>query len=196
MLALCTALTLMAAIKRRAPANIERYFWCVLAEIPFLWVVNAWYGDRSLTYACTYALFTAIILYAIVRIALDCLRTRRYKLRSVSIAFIFALLFARLAFLDASGPYLAINIGEEFVLVLAGILTAFSSPYTSRPDLYFILGVFWLCQAGFSLGWVLNWQEWQDANWLVPPAMACVAFSVLSWRLSRGPAPLGHPRHY
>lgn len=183
MLALCTALAAAAAIKRRAPANIERYLWCVLAEIPFLWVVNYWYGDGSLIYACTYAFFTAIILYSAFRIALDCLRTRRYRLRAVAIAFLLAMIFARIAFLDASGPYLAINIGEGFVLVLAGVLVAFSSPYTSRPDLYFTLGVFWLAQAAFSLGWVLNWQEWQEINWLVPPLMACVAFSVLAWRL-------------
>jgi hypothetical protein len=96
----------------------------------------------------------------------------------------------KLAYLGCPKPvngYLAISLAEGFVLAWAGTLTVFLAPYMRRPDLIFPLGVFWLAQAGYSFGWTLNWREWQEINWLVPPALGICCFSWLAYRLRAVP---------
>jgi hypothetical protein len=176
----------MAAIKQQPPANLARYLWAQLVYIPFIWATNAWWGDRSWQYATVYCLFTTRILYAVCRITLDCLRTRRWRLRALAVSFILAAVLTRIAFLGIPKPlsgFLAISLAEGFVLAWAGTLTAFTAPYTERPDLIFPLAAFWLVQALYDYGWVLNFKDWTALNWTVPPLMGCAAFGVLAWRL-------------
>lgn len=190
----------MAAIRQHPPANIARYLWYVLLEIPFLWCGGAAYGDWSWQYAAIYCVFTALILCAIVRIAWDCLRDRRYRLRPIAICFILAAVLTKIAILGVSGRvsgFLAISLAEGFVLAWAGSLTAFAAPYRQRPDLYFPLAVLWLCQSAFAFGWVLNFKGWGEfINWTVPPLLGCLAFGWLVLRLSPKSAPTQHPQRY
>jgi len=184
------AASLMLAIWRRAPANIERYLWAVLVYIPFVWWGHYWYGDWAWQYAAIYSLFTGVILWCVCRITLDCLRERHYRARAVAITLITALMLARLSYMGTARPLGAwawISLSEGFVLAWAGTLTAFLAPYMRRPDLIFPLAVFWLAQAGYSFGWTLNWKEWQEANWLVPPALGTCCFSWLAYRLRAVP---------
>jgi hypothetical protein len=176
-------LLLMAAIKRRAPGNIERYLWAVLVQVPAILVVHLWYGDESPIYACTYVFFTFLILYTVCRIALDCLRDRQYPVRAIAITFLLALISARIASFELQGRYAWISLSEGFLLLWAGLLTAFTGAYRPRRDLYFALGLFWLFQSAYSFGWSIKWQEWAELNWLVPPLMAIGFFSYLTWRL-------------
>jgi len=184
------AASLMLAIRQRAPANIERYLWAVLVYIPFVWVGHSWYGDWSWQYAAIYTFFTAMILWCVCHITLDCLRTRHWRLRAAGITFILAASLTKLAYLGGPKPvsgYLAISLAEGFILAWAGTLTAFLAPYVKRPDLIFPLAVFWLVQAGYSFGWTLNWKEWEEINWLVPPALGICCFSWLAYRLRAVP---------
>jgi hypothetical protein len=191
---LLMALTLMTAIRRQAPANIERYLWWFLIEIPIGWAVHSWYGDWSPIYAFTYCLFDGIILLCACRIAIDCLRTRRYRLRAAALVLILALAVTRTVFLEAVQPldrFLVISLVEGFVLVWAGTLALFAGAYTKYPGLYCALGVFWLCQAWYSLGWVMDWKALEEFNWLIPPATGFLCFSWLAWRLKTRCSSLG-----
>lgn len=179
--------SLLLALWHRAPANLERYLWAVLIEIPFLWAANAWWGDWSVAYAVTYIVFTVPILYCIARFVLDCLRGRPMRLRALAISSLFAMVTARGAYLGLPQPvdgFRAISIVEGFVLVWAGLLSLFLTPYVRRPDLIFPLGLLWLGQAYFSFGWTFNALSWGHAlNWLVPPALGCACFLLIAWRL-------------
>lgn len=190
MIGILTALSLMWAIWGRAPANIERYLWAELVYIPFVWVVHLWVGDWHPIYACTYVLFTAMILWQICHITLDCLKSRHYRLRAAGITFILAATLTKLAYLGGPKPvsgYLAIALIEGFILAWTGTLTIFLAPYTKRPDLIFPLAVFWLVLAAYDFGWTLNWREWERINWLVPPAFGIACFSWLAYRLRAVP---------
>lgn len=188
--ALLMALTLMVAIWQRAPARIERYLWAFLVEIPIGWAVHSWYGDWSYIYACTYVLLDALILWCVLRITLDCLKTRQNRFKAAVAVLILAACLTKLAFLGAQGHvdrFLAISLVEGFILVWAGTLTLFAGAHTRRPDLYCTLGAFWLAQAWYSFGWTIKFQEWADINWLVPPLMAIGCFGYLARRLRLRP---------
>jgi hypothetical protein len=176
----------MLALRFHPPANIERYLWAELVYIPFV-LSAAWsFGVWSWQYAAVYCLFTVPILYAVCRIAWDCLRDRRWHLRPIAICFVLAGILTRMAFLGAGKPlgrFMVISLVEGFILAWAGVLTAFTAPYTRHPDLLFPLAMLWLVQAAYSFGWTLNFKEWGKLNWLVPPCVATAAFLVLAWRL-------------
>ena len=184
---LLTALTLILAISQHPPANIARYLWCVLAEIPFLWVVHSWYGDESYIYVCTYLLFTTLILLAICRIAINSLKGRKYRLRAIAITFLLALVPLKLALLDMHGQWAWVSVSEGFVLCWAGSLTMFSGAYRPIWDLYVPLGAFWCLQSLYCFGWSIKWQEWAELNWVLPPLMAIGCFSWLAYRLRAVP---------
>jgi hypothetical protein len=183
---LLIAISLLLALRHRAPANIERYLWSVLAEIPFLWVFAWEFGVWSVTYAVVYVLFTAIVLACICRIAIDCLRRRHYRLRAAAIAFLLAGLAARGAYLGMPRPitgYQWIALLQGMVLFWAGILVTALFRYVKRWDLVFPLGLFWLVQAFWNFGWTFHGHAWDKINFWVPPALGCVIFSLLAWRL-------------
>lgn len=183
MLTFLTALAVMRAIRQQPPANISRYLWAVLLQIPTLWVVHLKYGDDSLEYASYYVLCAVAILYTVWRIAINALAGRKYRLRATAIMFILALTLTRIASLDMQGQWAWISLGEGFLLIWAGLLTAFAGVHRPRRDLYFTLGFFWILQGGYSLGWSIAWKEWQPYNWLVPPLMAIGCFCWLARRL-------------
>jgi hypothetical protein len=176
----------MLAIRNHPPANVERYLWAVLAQIPFCLAANAWWGIWSVEYAAVYVFFTGLILWCICRIALDCLRERQYRLRAAAIMFILAVMLVKMAFTGLPRPvdgFAMISLIEGFVLAWCGSLCAFLAPYTRRPDLIFPLAVFWLALALYDFGWVLHGRMWDRINWLVPPALGVCCFSLLAWRL-------------
>lgn len=177
------ALTLAAALKNHPPENLARYLWASLVYIPFIWAAHVAWDDWDWRYAATYCLFTAAILYCVCRIAWDCVRDRRYRLRPIAICFILAAVLTKLAKLDLHGQWGWISLAEGFLLLWAGILVAFSGAWRPRWDLYVPLGIFWVLQGGYSLGWAIHGKLWESINWLVPPAMGCLCFSWLAWRL-------------
>lgn len=177
----------MAAIKQRAPANLERYLWAVLIQEPFVWAASQWWGDRSVRYAVAYCLFVAPILYCACRIALDCLRTRHYRCRAVAVALIIATVTTKTAAKDIQGDYPVISLTEGFVLVWVASLCGFLLPYLKRRDLIGTLVALWLAQAGYSFGWCLHGHKWDVVNWILPPALGIACFSVLAWRLRATP---------
>jgi hypothetical protein len=176
----------MAGLLKNPPANLARYLWAQLVYIPFVFC-SAWYfGIWSRAYAAVYVLFTSLILVAIVRIAIDSLSSREYRFRAAVVALILAAVLTKMAFTSVQRPlpwYLAINLGEGFILSWAGILCLFVTPYTRRPDLIFPLGTLWMCQACFRFGWTINWAHWQTLNWTVPPVLGCLTFSFVAYRL-------------
>lgn len=187
MLTFLTALAVMRAIWQRPPVNLARYLWAVLLQIPTLWLVHYWYGDESAEYAAYYVLFTGFILYTIWRIAIDAMIGQRYRLRATAIMFVLALTLTRVASLDMHGQWAWISLSEGFLLLWAGLLTAFAGVHRPRRDLYFTLGFFWIAQGGYSLGWSVAWKDWADYNWLVPPLMAIGCFGYLARRLRLRP---------
>jgi len=190
---LLTALTLILAIRQHPPANVANYLIAVLWEIPFLWVYKWEFGDESWEYASAYCLLIVPILYAIGRITADSLKGRQFRARAAAITLILALCLARIASSDLHGQYAWISLGQGFLLMWFGSLTAFAGAYRPRRDLYFALGCFWTCQAIWNFGWSIKWQEWADLNWILPPLMAMCCFGFLAWRLSprqKHPEPL------
>ena len=187
MLTFLTALAVMRAIWQRPPVNLARYLWAVLLQIPTLWIVHLRYGDESLEYASYYVLFTAAILYTIWRIAIDAMIGRRYRLRATAIMFILALTLTRIASLDMHGQWAWISLGEGFLLLWAGLLTAFAGVHRARRDLYFTLGCFWILQGGYSLGWSIQADAWREYNWMVPQIMAIGCFVWIARRLRLRP---------
>ena len=176
-------MSLALALLRLPPANIARYLWAVLFEVPFLWVINAWHGDQSYLYALTYGAFTAIILACILRIAWDSMRGQPYRLRIVVISLLLASVFAGIARYEMEGQFAWITLCEGFLLLWAGIVASFAGAYRPRWDLYVPMGCFWMAQSLFDFGWCLHGQRWEAVNWLVPPGMAFVFFLYLAWRL-------------
>jgi hypothetical protein len=90
---------------------------------------------------------------------------------------------AKLTRMDMHSQWAWISLAEGFLLLWAGILTAFAGAYRPRRDLYVPLGMFWVLQGGLALGWAIHGQLWERWNWTLPPALGCAAFSVLAWRL-------------
>jgi hypothetical protein len=176
----------MAALQRNPPANLARYLWAQLASIPFIFCTAWAFGVWSRLYTAVYAVFTGLILCCVILIVLDCLSGRRYRFRAAMISFLLAGMLAKLALGGVLRPMsgsLTISIGEGFVLAWAGILCLFLAPYARRPDLIFPLGALWMVQAAYRFGWSINFARWQEVNWIFPPAIGCVIFSLLAWRL-------------
>lgn len=191
MLILTVTISLMTALERNPPANVSRWLWAQLVYIPFVWTASFFYSNEAWQYALTYCVFTAWILYAVVRIAWDSARGHRYRLRMVAASLVLAATLAECARLDMHGQWAWVTLSEGFLLLWAGILTAFAGAHRPRWDLYVPLGAFWVLQGGFSLGWTIHGQVWQDWNWVVPPTMGLACFSYLAWRLKPASP---HPR--
>ena len=183
--ALLVSIPLLAAVRQHPQANLARYLWSSLVYVPFVWTASSVWGDWTWQYATVYCLFTALILASIFRIAWDCLSGRHYKLRPIAAAGILALVLAKVALAGMQGQWAWISVSEGFLLAWAGILTAFSGAHRPRSDVYVPLGMFWTLQAGFSFGWALHGQQWEQFNWILPPLMGFCCFSYLSWRLGQ-----------
>lgn len=188
LLTLLTLLSLILALRQRAPLSIYAYLLAQLIYIPpvmlVVWLLGVW----SPWYALVYVVFTLPILASIAWIVSDVLLERHYRLRPLAIALVLALMLGRIAYFGLGRPVTYfdwINLALGVLLATAGIVTAYTAPYLARCDLALILSLLWLGQSISCFGWALHlWERW---NFLLDPAMGIVAFSLLAWRL-RGPS--------
>jgi hypothetical protein len=142
------------------------------------------HGETSLYYAWTYAVFTGLILITCLALALPPLWERSYHWRALAIAFVLALTLAHIAFKGLDHPvqyYDYIGITEGSALFLAGMIMAGVSYWTGKPLLFLILGLLWLAQCWFRIGFYMHVtsEAWLRANWMVPTWIGIIGFSLV-----------------
>jgi hypothetical protein len=185
MLVLLAVLSLLWALRWPMTRSLGAYLLAQLLYIPAVELTWRFYGPGK-PYAWVYCIFSATILLAIGRLAWESLATAKYRLRSIAIALILALFFAKMAFLGLGRPAAWFDwlvIGEGAYLVCAGIVVGISAPYTLLPDISLVLSVLWLCQALFRFGYSLHFPLWERANVYVPPLLGIAGFLFIGFRL-------------
>jgi len=175
--------SLILALRQRAPLSILGYIFAQLVSLPPIWL-GAWLlGIWSPWYAAIYVLFTLPILAAILWIVHDVLLELHAGIRAIAVAFILAVILARIAFVGLSHAptgYDWLNLVLGAYLAWAGILVGTASAYIERWDLGLILGCLWLGQSVSCFGWTLH--LWANLNWILDPLLGVTAFLLIAWR--------------
>lgn len=170
----------------RQSLGLTAYFCAQLAYVPatryYAWV----YGDSSSVYAIIYSLFTAIILLAALNLALRPVFERAHPWRAIAAAGVLSVTLARSAYLGLDHQpqyYDYIGIGEGVTLAFAGILMGGVSYWTEKPLLFLCLGLLWLAQCAFRVGFYMHLTEiaWLEANWYVPAWIGIVGFTTIGF---------------
>jgi hypothetical protein len=175
---------LFAGWRCRFIPRLYQYFFAQALYTVVLFNLRWLVGDTSRIYAAAYSLLTGIILLAVGRIATENLSGHQYSCRGAVIAGVLAIILVRLAFVGLQAPvryYEWIHLIEAGALIWAGLCVAGTAPYCDRWDIAFTLGMLWLVQALFRLGFILHLpsETWVRYNWIVPPAACIIAFTAI-----------------
>lgn len=139
-------------------------------------------GDTSHTYAVVYASFTGLVLLAALCIVWEAISAYTYKLRRLSLFALTAIVLTRFVFVGIHRQLQFsdwIVLSEGTVLYTCGFALACVSFFSGRKcDIYFILAILWMSQAGFFWAWLLSLPEaiWVLAGWYVPTALVTLGF--------------------
>ena len=178
------AAILWALWRTRKSLALAAYFFAQLAYVPATRYVAWRYGDTSNYYVWTYGLFTGLILLAALNLALRLIFRRRHPWRAIACALVLAITLAHIAFSGLDHPaayYDYIGISEGVTLAFAGVLLGGVSFWTEKPLLFLCLGLLWLGQCWFRLGFYMHIteQQWLRANWTVPAWLCIGGFALV-----------------
>jgi hypothetical protein len=149
-------------------------------------IVTLWLYGWGSAYAWVYALSSVPIFLTIAVICREVLRTRQYSFRVSVLALILAATIGHLTYVGIAHPanaYEWIHLIEGTLLVWAGAILGGCARRTEIPQVSLLLGILWLVQSAFSLGYVLHWDwpSWMGYNWYVPQAIPAVGFSLIGF---------------
>jgi hypothetical protein len=164
-------------------------------------LVVLWVYGWGPVYAWVYSLTSIPIFLSMMGICSECLRSRKYRARAVTIGFILAVTIGHLTHAGIVRPVTAydwISLTEGTLLLWAGTMIGVSAAYAERSDLALILSILWLAQALFSFGYVLhlNWPMWMELNWWLPETICMTGFILIGIRLRCNNGNKSHPASY
>lgn len=145
------------------------------------------FGETARAYAIAYAIFTAIGLLAALNVARDLLAIRWHAIAGAGAA----LLVVLRAYAGLAKPlhfYDWFALTEGAALTLAGTALLFSAAHHERPKIWLTLGVLWIIQAGFRVGFVLSISSlaWLNLNDWLPTVLVVGAYGFLGMKLKEG----------
>lgn len=164
------SITFVLALIALALANTRalRVYFSLLAlyQFPCWWV----YLHARHYYFVVFVFFTATLLAAEAELCIESYRWSKTRLLTMSLAIGIGLAFF-IAYYEKThsfGDF--ITIVESVLLSSFGIIVGLSAPHSDRPMTYGTLGLMFLAQAYFGLGYVFHFgsEAWYESNQWIP----------------------------
>lgn len=137
-------------------------------------------------YGFVWSFFTALILVTVLNIAMQALKTRARPFLVASTAALLTESVAGRAFvaIDYMTWYFWVIGIQSCILLWAGIVTMGLARFEQFRRTLFILGLYWIVEAGFDFAFCVKWPEWLAYNTWAPPIIGVVAFTaiLIGWR--------------
>lgn len=145
------------------------------------------FRETEPAYAMLFACFETLGLLAALNVARDMLAKRWHLWAGCGAA----LLLAMRAYIGMAKPlhfwgWFALL--EGAVLTLAGTALLFSAAHHGQPKVWGTLGVLWIAQAGFRVGFALSVSSlaWLNLNEWLPTLLIVGAYGFLGMKLREG----------
>lgn len=177
----------LAGWRVRHSHSLFCYFFAQAVYVPVVWGVAHFSGDTSLEYLVAYSVMTGLILACVAWIALESVLSAR----SAAFAGVLAITVTRMAFVSLPGAhaYDWVHLVEAGVLLWAALCVGGRAPYLENGAVSLVLGLLWLAQAFFRIGFILHIESWLAYNWRVPPALCIAAFGLVALLAPRRHSP-------
>lgn len=169
------------------PKSLRLYLLAALVAVTGAEASLAFYGETSREYAILYALFTAIGLLAALNVARDQLAKHWHVFAGIGAALLVdARVYAGLAKPLRFYDWFALT--EGAALVVAGTAILFSAAHQKTPKVWATLGILWIVQAAFRLGFVLSLPSlaWLNLNEWLPTLLVVGAYGFIGMKLKEG----------
>ena len=162
----------------------------LLYEIASEWPLLAG-GDRSAAYLYVYTVCTSLWLLSALGVVWEATLGYTYRLRRLSFFILFTMVLTRIIEVEIHRPLRFADwtvLLESAVSYFAGFTLVCVSFFSgNKTNIYFILGMLWMCLAGFKWAWLASVPEavWIEAGWIVPTAFCVVAFLAVGVKMRR-----------
>lgn len=145
--------------------------------MPGGWLAWLHYGP-GMAYGRIWGLANGLIFLAVLWLAWDALRSRRYRARPLVLAGMLAFFFVGWIWGTLKSPtwFDGVNLADGAAMLWAGVVLAYSAPYNRPSSVSLVLGLYFLAIALYDFLFVLGWT---NANLYVPQILQIAAFGTI-----------------
>lgn len=173
---------------RSSRSPLITYLLAEIACLPIQWGSYALLGPGKV-YGWVYGISSGLVFLAVFWNVTDALRTRRYRARPLAVAAILAIIFAKLTYSAIPSPTWSdwLMLADGLMLLWAGIILAYSSPYNRPPMVSLVLGWYWMAESLHHFLTIAGCMDWLAGNTYVPQILEILAFGIIFALLRQSP---------